>query len=110
CVLVPASRVVHKHRGTSKAKFGDRFVDNTIRKNQFLFIWKNVTDPAMILRHLANLPRIHARAMIHNGPPFEIQAYLRAVRQLPQALARRVSSVRNYVMSDRDVLVQSQKS
>jgi GT2 family glycosyltransferase len=110
CVLAPASRVVHKHRGTSKAKFGNRFVDNTIRKNQFLFIWKNVTDAPMIFEHLVNLPRIHARAMIQNDPRSEIQTYLRAVRQAPQALARRIANIPYYVMSDRDVLAQSQKS
>jgi GT2 family glycosyltransferase len=110
CVLAPSSRVVHRHRGTSKAKFGNRFVDNTIRKNQFLFIWKNVTDAAMIFEHLVNLPRIHARAMIQNDPRSEIQAYLRAVRQAPQALARRVANIPYYVVSDRDVLAQSQKS
>ena len=110
CVLAPASRVVHKHRGTSKAKFGNRFVDNTIRKNQFLFIWKNVTDAPMIFEHLVNLPRIHARAMIQNDPRSEIQAYLRAVLQAPQALARRVANIPHYVLSDRDVLAQSRKS
>ncbi len=110
CVLAPASRVVHKHRGTSKAKFGNRFVDNTIRKNQFLFIWKNVTDAPMIFEHLVNLPRIHARAMIQNDPRSEIETYLRAVRQAPQALARRVASISHYVISDRDVLAHSQKS
>jgi len=49
CLLAPASRVLHKHRGTSKPKFGNRFVDDTIRKNQFLFIWKNLTDARMTL-------------------------------------------------------------
>jgi len=109
CLLAPASRVVHKHRSTSKAKFGNPFVDNTIRRNQYLFIWKNVTDLSMILEHLANLPRIHARGMIQNGPAFEVRAFLRAVRQLPQALGKRLSCVSHYVISDREVLARSQK-
>ena len=109
CLLAPASRAVHKHRSTSRAKFGDRFVENTIRKNQYLFVWKNVTDLSMMLEHLANLPRIHARCIIQNGPRFEIRAFLRAVRQLPQALGKRLSGISHYVISDREVLARSQK-
>jgi GT2 family glycosyltransferase len=110
CLLAPASRVVHKHRGTSKVKFGDRFVDNTIRKNTYLFIWKNVTDASMILEHLLNLPRAHTRAMTQNGPKFEFQAYIRAILQLPAALTKRVLNMSQYVLSDQDVLARSQKA
>ena len=104
CVLAPASHVVHKHRGTSRPKFGDDFVDNTIRKNQFLFVWKNVTDFSMIVSHLVNLPRIHARAMLNGEPWFEIQAFLRAVRQLPEAVLKRLANMPRYVNRDREVL------
>ena len=110
CVLAPGSRVVHKHRGTSRPKFGNRFVDNTIRKNQYLFVWKNVTDFSMILQHLINLPRIHGRAMLYGEPAFEFQAFFRALRQLPEALRKRLSNLSHYVISDLEVLTRSQKS
>jgi GT2 family glycosyltransferase len=109
CLLAPASRVVHKHRGTSRPKFGNEFVDNTIRKNQYLFIWKNVTDLSMILEHMANLPRIHGRAMLQRGPFFEIQAFVRAVRQLPEALWKRLSNLSQYCISDAEVLSRSRQ-
>jgi GT2 family glycosyltransferase len=109
CVLVPGSRVVHKHRGTSRPKFGNRFVDNTIRKNQYLFVWKNVTDFSMILQHVMNLPRIHGHAMIYGEPAFEFQAFFRALRQLPEALRKRLSNLSHYVISDHEVLTRSQK-
>jgi GT2 family glycosyltransferase len=109
CVLAPASRVVHKHRSTTQARFGLEFVENTIRKNQYLFIWKNVTDHSMLLEHLWNLPRIHARAMRSQAPVWEIKAYLRAFRQLPEAVRRRISSAPHYRASDSDVLARSQQ-
>jgi GT2 family glycosyltransferase len=109
CVLAPASRVVHKHRASTR-KFGERFVENTIRRNQYLFIWKNVTDFPLMLRHLANLPRIHARAVLQHGGPFEMQAYVRAFRQLPEAVRKRLANVPHYVISDREVLARSQKA
>lgn len=110
CLLAPASRVVHKHRSTSQAKFGNSFVENTIRKNQFLFVWKNVTDLSMTLEHLVNLPRIHARAMLRKEPMFEVRAFFRALRQLPEALQKRVTNVGQSILSDREVLARSQKS
>ena len=108
CLVAPASRVVHKHRGTSRAKFGDRFVDTTIRKNIYLFIWKNVTDVSMTLQHALNLPRSHMRAMIQNGPGFEMKAFLRAVLRLPIALGKRISNLSKSVISDVDVLTRTQ--
>src|SRR5262249_35653083 len=108
CMLAPASRVVHKHRSTSKTKFGNEFVDNTVRKNQFLSIWKNLTAVRMLLDHLFNLPRTHARGMIHQTPGFEVRAFLRALRQLPQALGSRARAASEYAISDREVLAISQ--
>ncbi|HYR89032.1 MAG TPA: glycosyltransferase family 2 protein [Terriglobia bacterium] len=109
CLLAPASHVIHKHRGTSRPKFGNEFVDNTIRKNLYLFIWKNVTDSSMIFDHLANLPGIHGRGMFQREPRFEIRAFLRALRQLPEALGKRIANVSHYVISDHEVLARIQK-
>jgi GT2 family glycosyltransferase len=109
CLLATGSRVIHKHRTTSKAKFGETFVENTIRKNQYLFIWKNVTDAFMVLQHLLNLPGIHGRAILNGTAEFEVRAFFRAFRQLPEALRRRIESARHYCVSDREVLARSQK-
>jgi GT2 family glycosyltransferase len=110
CLLAPDSRVVHKHRSTSKVKFGHDFVENTIRKNQYLFIWKNVTDVAMLARHLWNLPRIQARAMLTHRPLFEVSAFWRAFRQLPEAMRKRVACASQYVIDDRDALARGNSS
>jgi GT2 family glycosyltransferase len=103
-VLAPASRVVHKHRGTSGPRFGDLFVNNTTRRNHYLFMWKNVTDFSMLLDHVTRLPIIHGRAIAQYGAAFEYRAFLRAVAHLPLAVRRRWANVRSYILSDRDVL------
>jgi GT2 family glycosyltransferase len=110
CLLAPASRVVHKHRSTSRLKFGDRFVDRTVRKNTYLFIWKNLTDASMLFEHVLNLPRAHVRGMIQDGPRFEFEAFMRAVLRLPSALSRRISNSCHYVVSDRDILARTRNS
>lgn len=110
CILAPSSRVVHKHRSTTQRKFGRGFVENTIRRNQYLFVWKNVTDPGMLFDHLVHLPRIHARGMRTETPGFEMRGFLRALWHLPQALRRRVTEARVAELSDREVLARSQAS
>jgi len=107
CVMAPSSRVIHKHRATSRAKFGNRFVDNTIRRNQYLFTWKNVTDLDMVLDHFLRLPRIQGRLMLQTDPLFEIQAFFRAFQQLPRALWRRHRAIQHSVITDRDVLART---
>lgn len=103
-LLAPASHVVHKHRGTSRPKFGDDFVDGVIRRNQYLLVWKNVTDFRLIAEHLVQLPWIHGRAILSKGASFEIRAYLGALLRLPLAMAKRLAGVYVYTLSDRDVL------
>lgn len=103
-LLAPSSRVIHRHRGTSRRKFGDDFVDNTTRRNLYLFVWKNVTDFRMLLSHLVHLPSIHGRVMVQRGARFELRAYVRAVLRLPFALLRRLANVPAYTQTDRQVL------
>jgi GT2 family glycosyltransferase len=107
-LMAPNSRVVHLHRGTSRPKFGDAFVDSTIRRNQFLFVWKNVTDFGLIGRHVCSLPRIHGRAIMLKGAAFEIRSYAGAFRRLPLALWRRTATLTSSSRSDREILKCSQ--
>jgi GT2 family glycosyltransferase len=102
-MVAPASSVVHKHRGTSAPRFGAAFVENTTRRNHFLFVWKNLTDSALLIQHLVMLPRIHARAIAQHGGRFEFRAYLRACLRLPLAVVRRISNAGAFVLKDRDV-------
>jgi hypothetical protein len=64
----------------------------------------------MIVQHVANLPRIHGRAILNNGAAFEVKAYLRAVRQLPEAASKRLANFPHYVLTDAEVLARSQKA
>ncbi len=106
-VLAPDSIVVHKHRGTNKLKFGDNYVDNTIRKNQYLFIWKNITDSQWILAHTLFLPVIQARLIWQTTWHFELRAFLRALLQLPESLAKRYRHRAAYVLSDAEIFEQT---
>lgn len=47
----PRSMVFHEHRGTIGKKFGADYIQSVIRKNAFLYIWKNIHDWRMLLPH-----------------------------------------------------------
>jgi GT2 family glycosyltransferase len=102
-LFAASSVVVHKHRGTNKQKFGDNFVDNTIRKNQYLFIWKNVTDFKWILEHVACLLMIQARLLAQTNCQFEVKAFFRALRQFPEALVKRYYRRLEYSLRDSEI-------
>jgi len=104
CLFAARSHVVHKHRGTSRPKFGDEYVDMTTRRNQFLFVWKNVTDASLTMRHLINLPRIHASMILQRSVSFELRSYFRTIVRLPFAGWRRLANCGEYVRTDREVL------
>jgi len=102
-LLAVDSVVVHKHRGTNKQRFGDNFVDNTIRKNQYLFIWKNITFFPWTVSHVINLPIVQAGFLVQTNWQFETKAFFRALRQLPEALVKRYRKRSEYQMRDPDI-------
>jgi len=102
-VLAVDSMVVHKHRGTNKQRFGDNFVDNTIRKNQYLFIWKNITFFPWTLTHLLCLPIIQAGFLAQTSWQFETKAFFRALRQFPESLLKRYGRRNEYEMGDPEI-------
>jgi GT2 family glycosyltransferase len=108
--IAAESVVVHMHRGTNKLKFGDNYVDNTIRKNQYLFIWKNITDLKWILSHGCLLPLIQARLMMQTNLWFEFKAFFRALIQLPEALYKRYRFRAEYTLGDMEIFDQTSRN
>ncbi len=102
-VLAVDSVVIHKHRGTNKQKFGDNFVDNTIRKNQYLFIWKNITFFPWTLTHVLCLPIIQAGFLLQTNWLFETKAFFRALQQFPESLLKRYRRRNEYEMGDPEI-------
>jgi GT2 family glycosyltransferase len=49
---VPSSVVYHRHRGTISRRYSGAEVRRALLKNQLLFHWKNLHDPAWLTEHL----------------------------------------------------------
>lgn len=92
----PECQVVHDHqKSVIASNFSKEFVTKTAQRNQFLFIWKNISDPGFLLRHLLRLPYYLLK---YPGPVWS------AIRLLPLALKGRRKESPFWKRRDRDIL------
>jgi GT2 family glycosyltransferase/glycosyltransferase involved in cell wall biosynthesis/SAM-dependent methyltransferase len=105
CLLAVESKVIHKHR-SSTSRFGNRFIAQIVRRNQYLFLWKNFGDFSKLLAHFARAPRtLVRRAGIPGiGIRLELSALLGAIKRLPTVVQEKLHLARSVVRSDREIL------
>ena len=68
--------------------------------NQFLFVWKNASDPAVILTHLIYLP-VHLINAVRQRNSDMLRGFLQALPLLPAALSHRVTQSKYWKLNDR---------
>lgn len=99
------SRVLHQHESTNAAHFGRRRMQVMSWKNQYLLVWKNITDVPLLLEHILWLP-YH---VLYNGWRTRWAStlgFLAALRQAPECFARRRQAQQSARLSDAHVLSQ----
>lgn len=84
-IYEPKSTIYHFHNKTIGEKFRRFKILTSFRKNQYLFIWKNITDRWMILSNI--LQMLLPKLLIPNH--IEWAAIFWALKQLPEAIAKR---------------------
>ncbi len=99
----PTITVVHHHESTIGKYFDTNSVRMVAYRNQFLFVWKTVTEKKYIISHVAELPKMIVNAIIRRDIPL-IVGFFRAIVRLPAALKERQAARKSYVRSDTDVL------
>jgi GT2 family glycosyltransferase len=98
----PRCVVYHYKDYSSNRTFSQRrkYLNDT--KNHYLFIWKNITDPALCRHHLAWLPLRVLGAPFY-GRRMLAAAFVLALRQWPEAIRRRREVRRFEKVSDRAI-------
>lgn len=92
----PKCKCVHDHQKSVVASnFTHEFVKATAQRNQFLFIWKNIHSPKLMLSHLLRLP-----LYIKSYP----SDFFKALLLLPQTLKGRAVELTKSVKSDQEIL------
>lgn len=99
----PKIVVEHHHESTIGKYFTPMKKDTIAYRNQFIFYWKNITDPLLLAAHLFFLPLTLARAMKDKNKAL-LQGFVQAIFKLPIILATRLHTTPAFSLTDREVL------
>lgn len=96
----PKSVVHHYHEeGKIKREFSPTVVKRIAYRNQFIFIWKNLTNVKILFAHIFWTPI----RLLTSGDSLMTQGYLLAITRLPAICARRQQQKVLYRKNDRDL-------
>jgi GT2 family glycosyltransferase len=100
-----APDAVAHHRGghSSKRAFSDSQLRSFVRQNEFLTVWKNVTDAPLIAQHIVLIvPRLVAAAINRDWPT--LIGFGQAIRRAPAARRARHRAKSHMALRDSDAL------
>lgn len=97
------SVVVHHHETTNTSVFGGMNMARYSMKNQLLFVWKNISSTTLLIQHLLWLPYHLVVTSIRTRGIF-LQALFLALFQLPEAMASRKQSKKQWRKTDEEIL------
>lgn len=109
CLFEPKSIVDHYHeKGAIKTHHRDFFIKTISYKNQFIFVWKNISDYSLLTRHLAWLPFHFVRALFQKDWAFFL-GFFRAALQIPQLVLNYDQLKAKTNVSDKEILTKFEK-
>ncbi len=91
-IFEPKSIVMHFHEeGKIKSDFSSEYIKQIAYRNQFIFIWKNVSNYRILLAHCFWVPIRLLQGFV-KGDIFFIQGYIRALFLFPLIIHSRMKS------------------
>jgi GT2 family glycosyltransferase len=107
-VFEPQSRVVHEHEaGSIKQQFTRKKITLVAYRNQFLFVWLNITQPSLLLSHTLWLPVHILRAIMRLDGRF-LSGFFAALLRLPAVMSLRRKNSALFTVNDTTVIAASQ--
>lgn len=104
----PRARVLHQHESTNASVFGKKKMQQDSWKNQYLFVWKNITDRDLLFQHFLWLPyHLIISGWRTQGAAF--WGFIAALKQLSHALHSRSRMKPLWKKTDREVLEAAKK-
>jgi GT2 family glycosyltransferase len=99
----PKSIVHHYHEeGKIKREYSPDDVNRIAYRNQFIFIWKNVTDIPILIEHVLWTPVRLVQALVNGDIPM-LWGYIFAVFKLPVIFLHRIQQMNLYTKRDREI-------
>lgn len=100
----PKSIVEHRHEtGAIKTQFDLSRIRRIAYRNQIVFVWKNITDPAMIFSHILWLPYHLVVSLLRNDFAFW-QGLVSAMKQIPTIIKRRAYQKKYQKYTDAQII------
>jgi hypothetical protein len=84
---------------------GEEFIRFVVRRNAYVFFWKNINDIPMLMKHCLGsvTRRIRRCRVIGISARVEIRSFFAALKRLPVILRRKLRATRMAIRTDRDV-------
>ena len=103
------SVVTHEHtKGAIKTQFTNTKINTVAYRNQFIFIWKNITDLNLLQLHYQWLPYHFLKALLRKDAAF-FKGYFAALSVITKIKKKRATARKLFVKHDGDVLQSFQE-
>jgi GT2 family glycosyltransferase len=95
----PKAIVHHKHGAIIDKHFSKKYINFISERNRLLFIWKNITDPKMMIEHKLFL-------LLQLIKPGYLKPFMAAKVKYPQLIPRRFKEWHGKKIPDREIFKQ----
>lgn len=103
-VFEPQAVVRHEHEtGSIKSHYSQEIIKKIAYRNQFLFVWKNITDLNYVINHWLWFPYHLIFAIIRSDWAF-VKGYFMALSVLRILMQKRTQAHKLFTKTDREVL------
>lgn len=100
----PKSVVVHEHeKGAIITKFKPANIQKIVYRNQFIFVWKNITDWQLIVSHLFWLPYHFITALLRRDWSFFV-GFTLALMEFSQIMSTREQVKKLFIRKDKEII------
>lgn len=108
-VFEPTSIVIHEHeKGAIKSFYRKEKILSIAYRNQFIFVWKNITDVSLVISHVVWLP-FHILSSVLRGDIEFFKGFLKALILFPKVFNHRLICKKLFTKSDQEILEKLQK-
>ena len=104
CVFATNSLISHHHRLGIPAS-GEGFLHTIVRRNQYMFFWKNINSISMLAGNLlcASGQRLRRSRIPGIGIAREVHSFLAALKRLPAIVGRRLVLAHQLERTDEEI-------
>lgn len=105
----PSIVVEHRHsEGSIKKQYGTQKIKIIAYRNQFIFIWKNISDPSLIFSHFVWFPYHVLKALVRFDTLFFL-GLIQAIWKMPLIIIHSLKQRKTYLERDSEILNKFQE-